>query len=41
MSIGRVLWFVTVRAVEVAVVLLLILFMPNLPPDAKYNNVYE
>lgn len=41
MAISGVIKFFSMRAVEGAVAILLITFMPNLPPDAKYSLNYD
>ncbi|KAF5291351.1 hypothetical protein FQA39_LY03502 [Lamprigera yunnana] len=41
MAISGVIKFLSVRAVEGIVAVILITFMPNLPPDAKYSQSYS
>ena len=41
MGIRGIIKFFSIRAVEGIVAVLLITFMPNLPPDAKYSQTYS
>ncbi|KAK5648525.1 hypothetical protein RI129_003417 [Pyrocoelia pectoralis] len=41
MGVRGIIKFFTIRAVEGIVAILLITFMPNLPPDAKYSQSYS